>query len=170
MHQLPSWVHMALLFWVLTVEVGLVFMIFGPRMFRRTACVYLGMLHVFYILVGNQGTFHWNQLVLSLVLLDDGLFPSIVGMLQRVKEHGVFATQQRIVADRALLDASSGPGFRARRPVARNPVAHAVAAQKKQLSSAQPPHLLVKWHENSSHAIVLHLQLEQARQQDSAVG
>ena len=73
-----------MLFWVLTVEVGLGCLCFGTRMFRRSAALYIALLHVFYILIGNFGTYHWNALLLCITLLDDQLFPRVTRMLRRV--------------------------------------------------------------------------------------
>jgi hypothetical protein len=130
MHQLPSWIHMGMLFFVLTIEVGLVFMIFGPRLFRRTACVYMCLLHVFYILIGNQGTFHWNQLVLCLVLLDDALFPSLVALLKRIHRHGVYAQQQQ-----QLAASTTNKTFRAKADSQTTPTA-ARKVQGRRMASA----------------------------------
>lgn len=85
LHQLPSLFHQGMVFWVLTVEIGVVFLIFGPQLFRRTACLYILLLQVFYILSGNFGTYHWNVCALCFLLLDDAMFPGLIRKLTRVR-------------------------------------------------------------------------------------
>ena len=89
LHQLPSLFHQGLAFWVLTVEVGVIFLIFGPQLFRRTAAVYLFLLHVFYILIGNFATYHWNVLALCVLLIDDAMFPSLIRRLTRARRMAI---------------------------------------------------------------------------------
>ena len=91
-HQLPSLFHQGLVFWVLTVEVGVVFLVFGPQLFRRTACLYIMILQIFYLLTGNFATYHWNVIGLCLLLLDDAMFPDTIRKLTRIRRNKV---QQR---------------------------------------------------------------------------
>ena len=76
-------------FWVLTVEIGVIFLLFGPQLLRRTACLYLVLLQIFYILTGNFGTFHWNVIGLCLLLLDDALFPNTIRSLTNIRRQNI---------------------------------------------------------------------------------
>lgn len=84
-HQFPNLVQQGLVFWVLTVEIGVIFLIFGPQLFRRTACLYVILLQLFYIFTGNFGTFYWNVMLLCILLLDDAMFPTLIQKLTRVR-------------------------------------------------------------------------------------
>mgnify|MGYP005993348565 CR=1 FL=1 len=89
LHRLPSLFHQGMVFWVLTVEVGVIFLIFGPQLFRRTACLYVLLLQAFYMITGNFGTYHWNVCGLCLLLLDDAMFPDTIRKLTKVRRRTV---------------------------------------------------------------------------------
>lgn len=93
-HQLPNIFHQGLVFWVLTVEIGIVFLIVGPQLFRRTACLYIILLQMFYLATGNFGTYHWNVIALCLLLLDDGLFPGTFKRICSVRKTKIKAAQE----------------------------------------------------------------------------
>lgn len=93
-HHLPNIFHQGLVFWVLTVEIGIVFLIVGPQLFRRTACLYIILLQVFYLATGNFGTYHWNVIALCLLLLDDGLFPGTFKRICSVRKTKIKAAQE----------------------------------------------------------------------------
>lgn len=88
-HQLPIWIQQGLVFWVMTIEVGIVFLVFGPKLFRRTAALYIVLLQIFYITIGNFGTWNYNVIAIASLLLDDDLFPGPVALLRRIRNERI---------------------------------------------------------------------------------
>ncbi len=71
-HQLPLWVQKASAAIMFGIELGVPFLIFGPRRFRQLACVLFIALQALIFLTGNYCFFNLLTVTLCLSLLDDG--------------------------------------------------------------------------------------------------
>ena len=71
-HHLPLWIHKASTAGMFAVELGLPFLIFGPRRLRLVAFCGFVALQLGIAATGNYGYFNLLSLVLCLALLDDG--------------------------------------------------------------------------------------------------
>jgi len=72
-HQLPAWFHQVSCFVMYAIELGLPFLVFGPRVLRAVAFAGLVFLQVLIALTGNYGFFNLLTVVLCLPLLDDAM-------------------------------------------------------------------------------------------------
>ena len=74
-----------LVFWVLTIEIAIPLLIIGPQLLKRSACIYLISLQIFYIIFGNLGTYHWNIIALCILLLDDKFYLQTIRIFAPMK-------------------------------------------------------------------------------------
>jgi hypothetical protein len=75
-HQLPGWVQRGSTLGMFLVELGLPFLIFGPRRLRRIAFAGLVGLQTLIALTGNYAFFNLLTVALSVLLLDDSDWPA----------------------------------------------------------------------------------------------
>ena len=75
-HQLPAWLLRMSCFLVLTIELAIPFLIFGPRRARLFAAPWLLGLQVVILLTGNYAFFNWLSIALCLFLFDDAHLPT----------------------------------------------------------------------------------------------
>ena len=73
-HQLPHGFQEFSVASVFIIQLGAVFLIFGPRRIRYMGCSALVFLDVLIILTGNYGFFNLLTIALCLLLLDDSVF------------------------------------------------------------------------------------------------
>ena len=74
-HQLPPAFHSAEVLFTFFVELLVPFLIFGPRVLRRSAFVLFGSLQLLIMATGNFGFFNLLTIALAIPLLDDDFFP-----------------------------------------------------------------------------------------------
>ena len=73
MYQLPFWFQRASTAAVLFIELAMVFLILGPRVWRRLAAVALLLFQLLILLTGNYAFFNLLAMSLCLFLLDDAM-------------------------------------------------------------------------------------------------
>ena len=84
--KIPTVMLQGMGFWIMTVEIAFSILIAAPQLLRRSAAIYLLLLHLFFILTGNQSSYHWNLILLSFLLLDDQFYPrSLTSFLRRIR-------------------------------------------------------------------------------------
>ena len=71
-HQMPTWAHRASALFTYVVELGLPWLVFGPRPLRLVAFVGMAAMQVSVIATANYGFFNYLSLALCLWVLDDG--------------------------------------------------------------------------------------------------
>lgn len=74
-HQMPAWFLQASCFLVLTIELCVPFLVFGPRRVRLFALPWLVGLQLVILATGNYAFFNWLSIALCLFLLDDAILP-----------------------------------------------------------------------------------------------
>jgi hypothetical protein len=74
-HQLPPAFHSAEVLFTFFIELLVPFLIFGPRLLRRSAFVLFAALQLLIMATGNFGFFNLLTIALALPLLDDDFFP-----------------------------------------------------------------------------------------------
>jgi len=72
-HQLPEWFQRASCFVMYGIELGLPFLVFGPRILRRIAFAGLVLFQILIGLTGNYGFFNLLTILLCVPLLDDAI-------------------------------------------------------------------------------------------------
>lgn len=77
-HHLPTWFHQFSLYLLYTVELGLPFLILGPRRIRNLGFLGMVLLQVAIILTGNYGFFNILTITLCISLIDDQSLPHIL--------------------------------------------------------------------------------------------
>ena len=73
-HQLPRWFHRLSAVLMYAIELGLPFLIFGPRPGRLAACAGLVLLQLLILLTGNYNFFNLLSIALCLLLVDDAIW------------------------------------------------------------------------------------------------
>lgn len=97
-HQLPLWGHRAAGAATLAVELGVPFLIWGPRALRPLAFALMVSFQLVVLVTGNYGFFNYLSLALCLWVLDDGHLAGLARRLGRparpepVREPGGVAT------------------------------------------------------------------------------
>ena len=74
-HQLPMWAHRATGLFTIAVELGVPFLMWGPRRLRPLAFTLLAGFQIVVLVTGNYGFFNYLSLALCLWVLDDGHLP-----------------------------------------------------------------------------------------------
>ena len=77
-HHFPSWFHQFSLYLLYTVELGLPFLILGPRRIRNLGFLGMVLLQVAIILTGNYGFFNLLTIILCIPLIDDQSLPDFL--------------------------------------------------------------------------------------------
>ncbi|MBI3829922.1 MAG: lipase maturation factor family protein [Planctomycetes bacterium] len=77
-HHLPAWFHYVSAVVLFAIELGVPFLILGPRSFRRVAFFPLVFLQFLIALTGNYGFFNLLTVALCVPLLDDGFWPVFI--------------------------------------------------------------------------------------------
>ena len=77
MYQAPLWFQKASTAFVFVVELGLPFLIFGPRRLKQIAALGIILLQILIILSGNYTFFNYLTIALCLFLFDDALLSSL---------------------------------------------------------------------------------------------
>jgi hypothetical protein len=75
--QAPLWFHKASTVFLFVVELGLPFLIWGPRRLKHIAAAGIIILQILILLSGNYTFFNWLTIALCLFLLDDAVFRNI---------------------------------------------------------------------------------------------
>jgi lipase maturation factor 1 len=70
-HQLPVWFQKTSCAVMFLIELGVPFLIFGPRRVRMAGCAVLALFQVLILLTGNYTFFNWLTLALCVLLFDD---------------------------------------------------------------------------------------------------
>jgi hypothetical protein len=70
-HQFPAWFQKSCVLGMFVVELGLPFLVFGPRRLRFVAFLGFNVLQLWILLTGNYGFFNYLTMLLSVLLLDD---------------------------------------------------------------------------------------------------
>ena len=78
MAQLPHWFQKASVLFVFVVELGLPWLMFGPRVLRAIACGGIVLLMALIGATGNYNFFNLLTVALAIMLLDDKLWPSFL--------------------------------------------------------------------------------------------
>ncbi|HEY2762104.1 MAG TPA: lipase maturation factor family protein, partial [Pirellulales bacterium] len=78
MAQLPHWFQRASVLFLLMVELGLPWLMFGPRVLRAIACGGIILLMVLIGATGNYNFFNLLTIALAIMLLDDKLWPQFL--------------------------------------------------------------------------------------------
>jgi lipase maturation factor 1 len=82
-HQLPMWAHRATGSFTIAVELGVPFLMWGPRRLRPLAFTLLAGFQIVVLATGNYGFFNYLSLALCLWVLDDGHLDSLLVRLGR---------------------------------------------------------------------------------------
>lgn len=88
MFQLPLWFQKMSTAFVFVVELGLPFLIFGPRRLKQIAALGTILLEVLILLTGNYTFFNLLTIALSLFLLDDAFFRNAFLRRSKAKAEG----------------------------------------------------------------------------------
>ena len=80
---LPAWLHELSALGTFAIEIGVPFLIIGPRRVRHLACALLVLLQLLIGLTGNYGFFNILTIALCLSLLDDQALASIGSVFRR---------------------------------------------------------------------------------------
>lgn len=89
-HQLPGWFQAASVALMFVIELGVPFLIFGPRL-RRWAFGPLAGLQLLILLTGNYAFFNWLAIALCVLLLDDEILHRVLpgSLTQRLQTSDV---------------------------------------------------------------------------------
>lgn len=93
MHQLPTWLHAAMVGLVFVAELVLPVLLWLPRRCRHVACLGIAAFHIALLFTGNFGFFNLLGLALCVSQLDDSAFPR--WMRRRVPDYGEFEPRGR---------------------------------------------------------------------------
>ena len=102
-HQLPQGFQEFSVVCVFVIQLGVVFLIFGPRRIRYIGCAALVFFDVLIILTGNYGFFNLLTIALCLLLLDDSVFASWLSTKGEKSKVSVFVIQKKSLLKVGLL-------------------------------------------------------------------
>ena len=102
-HQLPQGFQEFSVVCVFVIQLGVVFLIFGPRRIRYIGCAALVFFDVLIILTGNYGFFNLLTIALCLLLLDDSVFARWLSTKGEKSKVSVFVIQKKSLLKVGLL-------------------------------------------------------------------
>ena len=102
-HQLPQGFQEFSVVCVFVIQLGVVFLIFGPRRIRYIGCAALVFFDVLIILPGNYGFFNLLTIALCLLLLDDSVFSRWLSTKGEKSKVSVFVIQKKSLLKVGLL-------------------------------------------------------------------
>ncbi|MAX16725.1 MAG: hypothetical protein CMH73_00945 [Nitrospina sp.] len=102
-HQLPQGFQEFSVVCVFVIQLGVVFLIFGPRRIRYIGCAALVFFDVLIILTGNYGFFNLLTIALCLLLLDDSVFSRWLSTKGEKSKVSVFVIQKKSLLKVGLL-------------------------------------------------------------------
>ena len=102
-HQLPQGFQEFSVVCVFIIQLGVVFLIFGPRRIRYIGCAALVFFDVLIILTGNYGFFNLLTIALCLLLLDDSVFSRWLSTKGEKSKVSVFVIQKKSLLKVGLL-------------------------------------------------------------------
>ena len=102
-HQLPQGFQEFSVVCVFIIQLGVVFLIFGPRRIRYIGCAALVFFDVLIILTGNYGFFNLLTIALCLLLLDDSVFSRWLSTKEGLSNAPVFVLQKKSLLKVGLL-------------------------------------------------------------------
>ena len=102
-HQLPQGFQEFSVVCVFVIQLGVVFLIFGPRRIRYIGCAALVFFDVLIILTGNYGFFNLLTIALCLLLLDDSVFARWLSTKGEKSKVSVFVIQKTSLLKVGLL-------------------------------------------------------------------
>ncbi len=102
-HQLPHGFHEFSVASVFIIQLGAVFLIFGPRRIRYMGCAALVFLDVLISITGNYGFFNLLTIALCLLLLDDSVFSRWLPTKGDKNKTSVFVLKKRFFIKAGVL-------------------------------------------------------------------
>jgi len=94
--RLPEWFQKLSVIFVFVVELGLPWLIFGPRILRYIACGGIMLLMLLIAATGNYNFFNLLTIVLAVMLLDDKAWPRFLRRRIRGSDRPVLASPTRL--------------------------------------------------------------------------
>lgn len=76
-HHLPLWFHRASCVAMFAIEGVIPFLLFGPRRIRFAAAAAIATFQALILISGNYGFFNWLTLALCVLVVDDGVWPTL---------------------------------------------------------------------------------------------